>query len=197
MAADNPEPIPFVHDGAVAYGVEERISPLIRRVVANNPGPFTYTGTGVYIVGAGPLAVIDPGPDDDAHIAALLSAIGGADVSHIFVTHNHRDHSPAAAPLSEATGAPVFAFADAAGQAPSEEPNIVEEGTDRGFQPDVAIAHGDRFSGPGWTIEAVHTPGHTANHVCFALSEEKALFTASMVQPGPENRSPWAMATSG
>jgi len=183
-APSSPPPaIPLVHDTSVRYGEVERLGPTLRRVVANNPGPFTYTGTGVYIIGAGPLAIIDPGPDDPAHVDALLRAIGEDRLTHIFVTHNHRDHCPAARPLAEATGAPIYAFAGPQGAASSEaEPqNIVEEGTDRSFRPDVAIGHGEAFSGHGWTLEAVHTPGHTANHLCFALREEQALFTGDHI----------------
>ncbi len=161
-----------------AYGEVQAVSPLIRRVVANNPGPFTFRGTGTYIVGAGMVAVIDPGPDLPDHLAALLAAIGTARVSHILVTHHHLDHSPLARPLARATGARVFGRA-APAPTGGEAANL-ESGEDR-FIPDVEIAGGERYEGPGWTLEALRTPGHTSNHVCYALLEENALFTGDHV----------------
>src|SRR5438477_8575023 len=103
--------IPYVRDIQFDYGVVQPVSPLIRRVVANNPGPFTFKGTGTYIVGRGEVAVIDPGPDDPAHLAAILAAIAGETVSHILITHHHADHSPLAAPLKAATGATIYGCA--------------------------------------------------------------------------------------
>jgi len=171
--------IPFVRDMTFEYGAPQQVSPLIRRVVANNPGPFTFRGTGVYIVGRGEVAVIDPGPDDPAHIEALQRALAGERVSHIFVTHRHLDHSPAARPLAAATGAKIHA----SGIAPifSDDDFVAEAGDDLGFRPDAVVSDGDVFSGPAWTLEAVFTPGHTSDHMCLALREENALFTGDHI----------------
>lgn len=167
--------IPFVREMAFDYEQAQAVSPLIRLLVANNPGPFTYFGTGVYIVGRGDVAVIDPGPDTPGHLDALLRAVEGERVTHIFVTHRHMDHSPAAHPLAARTGARVYA--SMLPPRPSECDDLrLEAGDDRLFQPDVDVQDGERFSGSGWTIEAVFTPGHTANHMAFALLEENALF---------------------
>ena len=171
--------IPFVRDMAFEYGAPEQVSPLVRRVVANNPGPFTFRGTGVYLVGKGAVAVIDPGPDDPAHIEALLRALAGERLTHIFVTHRHLDHSPAARPLQAATSAKIWAT----GIAPRSSPDafVAEEGDDLGFRPDIVAADGETFSGPGWTLEAVYTPGHTSDHMCLALKEENALFSGDHI----------------
>jgi glyoxylase-like metal-dependent hydrolase (beta-lactamase superfamily II) len=166
--------IPFVRDMEFAYGEPQRVSPLIRRLVAENPGPFTFRGTGVYIVGQGEVAVIDPGPDDPKHIENLVRALDGERVSHIFVTHSHADHSPAAHPLAERTGAKVYASMLPV-QA-TEADVRMEAGDDVSFRPDVGVSDGERFVGAGWTIEAVATPGHTSNHMAYALIEENALF---------------------
>lgn len=166
--------IAFVRDMDFEFGEPQQVSPLIRRVVANNPGPFTFRGTGVYIVGRGEVAVVDPGPDDETHVEALKRAIAGERVTHIFVTHRHLDHSPAARPLATATGAKIYA----SGIAPkfSMDDFVAEAGDDLGFRPDVVIKDGEIFSGPGWTLEGVFTPGHTSDHMCLALREENALF---------------------
>jgi glyoxylase-like metal-dependent hydrolase (beta-lactamase superfamily II) len=171
--------IPFVRDMAFEYGQPQQVSPLIRRVVANNPGPFTFRGTGVYIVGRGEVAAIDPGPDAPTHIAALQLALAGEHVSHIFVTHRHLDHSPASRPLAAATGARIYA----SGIAPklSDDDFVAEAGDDLGFKPDVIVCDGDVFNGPGWTLEAVFTPGHTSDHMCLALHEENALFSGDHI----------------
>jgi len=169
--------IPFVREMDFAYGAPQQVSTLIRRVIANNPGPFTFTGTGVYIVGAGEVAVIDPGPDIPGHLDVLLAAIGGDHVSHIFLTHGHLDHSPAARPLAAATGAKIYA---------SGKPVIaaavkLEEGEDLYFRPDFALEDGARIEGRGWSLEALATPGHTSNHIAYALLEENALFSGDHI----------------
>ena len=171
--------INFRRDFDVPYGVLEPISPLIRRIVARNPGPFTFKGTGTYVVGRGTVAIIDPGPDIAAHIDALLEALRGETVSHILVTHTHHDHSPAAAAVKRATGAPTFGFGPHGGAASPD--GTGEEGADRDFVPDQAMREGDAVEGPGWRLEAVHTPGHTSNHLCFALPEERVLFSGDHV----------------
>ena len=172
-------PIAFNRDFDPIYGAVEEVTPLIRRIVAENPSAFTFTGTGTYILGRGKVAVIDPGPDMESHVSALKRAIQGEVVTHILVTHTHSDHSPASAPLKAATGAPIYAFGPHATGRPGE--HDVEEGADRRFDPDVTLRHGDIIEGDGWTIEAVHTPGHTSNHICYALREEKALFPGDHV----------------
>lgn len=160
-------------------GEAEQLEPLVRRVLAPNPSRFTYTGTQTYLVGGDDgLAVIDPGPAEEAHLAALERAIGGGRVMAICCTHTHRDHSPAAAPLAARVGAPVV------GCAPLAAPDCAtgtEAPFDRSYAPDRVFADGERLSGPGWTLRAVATPGHTSNHLCFALEETKALFTGDHV----------------
>jgi glyoxylase-like metal-dependent hydrolase (beta-lactamase superfamily II) len=177
--------IPFRREFAFQYGAAETLSPLIRRVVAHNPSPFTFKGTGTYIVGRGKVAVIDPGPDLAEHVAALLAALEGETVTHILVTHTHLDHSPAAAALKRATGAKTYGFGPhGSGRAEDRagiELGVVEEGGDHDFMPDLAVREGDAVSGPGWNLSAVETPGHTSNHLCFALAEEKTLFTGDHV----------------
>jgi glyoxylase-like metal-dependent hydrolase (beta-lactamase superfamily II) len=171
--------INFRRDYPFAYGVAETLSPLIRRVVARNPSPFTFKGTGTYIVGHGSVAVIDPGPALPDHVDALLAALAGERVSHILVTHTHLDHSPAAAALKQATGAPTLGFGPHG--ATRSEGAGSEEGADRDFVPDHALRDGDTVAGKGWRLTAVHTPGHTSNHLCFALAEEKVLFSGDHV----------------
>ena len=166
-------------------GKAERLEPLVARLLAPNPSPFTYTGTQTYLVGgAGGLAVIDPGPNDPAHLAALGAAIGDRCVIAIACTHTHRDHSPAAAPLAARTGAPVVGCAPltpvrASGEQSS--PPRAEAPFDPTYAPDRVLADCERIAGPGWTLTALATPGHTSNHLCFALEESGALFTGDHV----------------
>ncbi len=172
--------IPYVREIKFDYGACDQVSPLIRRVVANNPGPFTYLGTGTYIVGKGEVAVIDPGPDLPEHLDALMAALEGESVTHILVTHHHSDHSPLARPLQEKTGAKIYGCAVAAQAVDSVV--ITEAGHDLTFTPDIDICGGGAvFKGPGWTLEAIATPGHTSNHICFALAEENALFSGDHI----------------
>ncbi|MGH6967587.1 MAG: MBL fold metallo-hydrolase [Stellaceae bacterium] len=177
--------IPFRRDFTFRYGEAETLSPLIRRIVACNPSPFTFKGTGTYIVGRGQVAIVDPGPAIAAHVDALLAAVARETVTHIVVTHTHLDHSPAAAAVKQATGARTFGFGPhGAGRAEERagiELGVVEEGGDHDFRPDVALRDGDVVDGRGWNLAAVETPGHTANHLCFALPEEKVLFTGDHV----------------
>lgn len=164
----------FVRDMSFEYDVPQQMTPLIRRVVANNPGAFTFHGTGVYIIGHNEVAVIDPGPDTKDHVQSLLRVLGDEKLTHIFVTHGHMDHSPAAAPLARATGAVVCACAQPV--IPTESEVRMEAGDDLSFRPDVGITDGQIFRGKGWTIEAVSTPGHTSHHFAYALHEENVLF---------------------
>lgn len=169
-------PIPFVREIEFEYGRVDEVSPLIRRVIANNPGPFTYTGTGVYIVGRGEVAVIDPGPDLAEHFDALKAALAGERVTHVLVTHGHSDHAPLARPLAEWAGCKTYAKHRGI-------QTSADEGAEGGaaFVPDVELSDGDIISGPGWTLETIETPGHTASHICFALKEESACFTGDHI----------------
>lgn len=173
--------IPYVREIDFQYGVPAQVSPLIRRVIADNAGPFTYTGTGTYIVGRGEVAVIDPGPDDPAHLAAILAAVKGERVVAIPVTHHHSDHSPLAAALKAATGATIYGCAVAGRHEEEAGAPRMEAGHDLAFAPDLSLCGGGTISGPGWTLEAIPTPGHTSNHLCYALAEENALFSGDHI----------------
>jgi len=164
----------------VGAGREIWLSPLVSRVLAPNPGPFTFKGTGVHIVGAGSkVAVIDPGPDLPAHLMALKQMLGSRVVSHILVTHTHRDHSPAAAMLKAWSGAKTYGLPLASTVTAGE--GMVDEAHDHDFVPDVRIENGMCITGDGFTLECIRTPGHTANHICYALKEEGALFSGDHV----------------
>jgi len=158
-------------------GVAMRLDPLVTRILAPNASAYTYTGTQSYLVGDTDVAVIDPGPDDPAHLAALTAAIDGRTVTAIVVTHHHRDHSPATRPLAAATGAPIV------GPAPVSVSG--EGGADAAFDadyaPDRVLADGEDVAGSGWTLTALATPGHTSNHLCFALPESGVLFSGDHV----------------
>jgi glyoxylase-like metal-dependent hydrolase (beta-lactamase superfamily II) len=160
----------------------EEVRPGLRRIMCNNPGPMTFKGTVSYIVGRGRVAIIDPGPLNEPHIAALLEAVRGETVTHILVTHTHRDHSPAAARIKAATGAKTFGEGPHRAARPlhiGEAPR--QESGDRDFIPDIVLADGDVVSGPDWALEAVATPGHTANHMAFALTGTDVLFSGDHV----------------
>ncbi len=162
------------------YAEPVEISPLLRRVLARNPSPFTFCGTGTYIIGRGNVAVIDPGPLIPEHVDALQQALRGETITHLLITHTHSDHSPAAAPLKAVTGAPTYGFGPhGAGKLSSGV--VVEEGGDMDFRPDVVLCDGAVIEGDGWTVDCVYTPGHTSNHLCFGLREELALFTGDHV----------------
>lgn len=160
-----------------------QVSPLIRRIVAGNSGPFTFTGTCSYIVGRGQVAVIDPGPDLPAHLDALLDAVRNETVTHILVSHTHRDHSPGARALKEATGAPILGCGVHRKARPlvAGETSALESSGDLDHRPDQELREGDVVEGAGWRLETVETPGHLANHLAFALPEEAALFSADHV----------------
>jgi glyoxylase-like metal-dependent hydrolase (beta-lactamase superfamily II) len=200
MAPMTASPIPFVTLDDAHYGEVVQVSPLIRRVIARNPSKYTYLGTGTYIVGHGDVAVVDPGPTIDAHRDALAAALRDERVRTIVVTHCHGDHSPLAAWLHATTGAPTVAFGphgavddepdepdpqDVAPDGPAEAPDPHDEPKetlDLAFEPDVRVADGSvAAAGPGYTLRAVHTPGHTSNHMCYALDEEGALFTGDHI----------------
>lgn len=172
--------IPFVREFDFEYGRCDTLSPRVRRIIAPNPGPFTYTGTGVYIIGHGDVAVIDPGPVDDAHIEALDRALEGERVTHVFVTHHHLDHSPLAHPLAKKHGCKVYGYGPQT-IAPAGGEVRLEAGDDVGFRPDVEISDDEIFDGGNWRVQALHTPGHTSNHVCYALLDENILFCGDHV----------------
>ena len=169
--------IPYVREIEFEYGVVEQVSPLIRRVIANNPGPFTYVGTGVYIIGHGEVAVIDPGPENADHFEALKKALEGETVTHVLVTHGHSDHSPLATPLAEWAGCKTYAKNCGVPTAKGE----LGSADDLGFMPDVKVGDGDVISGPGWTLDVIETPGHTCNHLCFGLREENACLSGDHI----------------
>lgn len=175
--------IPFDKDLQLVPGRVDRAMPGVRRLLCNNPSPFTFKGTMSYIVGEGTVAIVDPGPDDPAHIAALLDAVRGETVSHIFVTHTHLDHSPGVPAVKAATGALVLAEGP---HRPSRNLNVgeaprMEGSNDTDFKPDRTLADGEVVSGKGFTIEAVTTPGHTANHMAFSFREQDVLFSGDHV----------------
>ena len=160
-------------------GKVEMLEPLVARVLAGNPSPYTFTGTQTYLVGGeDAIAVIDPGPDTDEHVEALVDAIGDRQVVAIMCTHTHRDHSPAAVPLAARTGAPVVGCAPLVLEASGPRSDAPFDET---YAPDRVLEDGEAMTGPGWTLRAVHTPGHTSNHLCFALEETGALFTGDHV----------------
>jgi glyoxylase-like metal-dependent hydrolase (beta-lactamase superfamily II) len=159
-------------------GIPIQLEPLVTRVLAPNPSPYTFTGTHTYLVGITDLAVIDPGPADPAHLAALTAAIAGRLVRAIVITHHHRDHSPASRPLAAVTGAPVVG---AAPVARAGDDGTVEAAFDADYAPDRVLADGDTVAGEGWTLAAVATPGHTSGHLAFALPESGALFSGDHV----------------
>lgn len=158
--------------------IAQSLSLRVRRLSAANPSPFTYTGTQTYIVGTGEVGVIDPGPADPAHLDAILRVTAGERIVAILCTHTHRDHSPAAAPLAKATGAEIV------GCAPlvlDDSGPRADAAFDRSYAPDRILADRERLYGPDWTLEAVTTPGHTSNHLCYHLVEDNALFTGDHV----------------
>jgi glyoxylase-like metal-dependent hydrolase (beta-lactamase superfamily II) len=170
-------------DFAPYYGEAVPAGPDILRVTARNPSPFTFHGTNTYVIGRDTLAVIDPGPQDEAHYQALLEAIGRRPVSHIFVSHTHRDHSPLAARLKAATGATVVAEGPHRAARPlrGSEANRLEASADREFRPDISAGDGQVIAGDGWSIRVLHTPGHAANHAAFALEGTGIVFSADHV----------------
>jgi len=171
----------FKLDFDPSYGKAVEVFPGVARLTAPNPGPFTFHGTNSYIVGTGELAVIDPGPDSDEHLAALLRAIDGRPVTHILVSHTHRDHSPLAKRLSAETGAKTYAEGPHHAARPADAPSPLESGADREFMPDIRLKDGDVLRGDGWGLSAVFTPGHAANHMAFALDGTGVLFPADHV----------------
>ena len=177
--ADETEPNLFADPRQAPPRALTRLSPLVRRLVAPNASPFTFNGTCTYIVGEGEVAVVDPGPGDNFHLSAILAAVEGERIETILVTHTHRDHSLLAGRLREATGARVVGAAPF--QPKGDGTGGLDFSHDRAYAPDAVLADGERLEGPGFTIEAVATPGHCANHLCFSLLEERALFSGDHV----------------
>ena len=165
------------------YGEAIEVAPGIRRLTVNNAGPFTFHGTNTYIVGERTLAVIDPGPEDPEHLQAILRAVGDRSVSHIFVSHTHRDHSPLAKELRQLTGAVVCAEGPHRPARPLRigEVNPLDASADTDFVPDLTLADDSVTQGDGWAVRTVLTPGHTANHAAFALEGAGVLFSADHV----------------
>ena len=164
-----------------AYGVADTIAPGIQRIVANNASALTFKGTNTYLVGTDALAVIDPGPADEAHTAAILKAAVGRPITHIFVTHAHRDHVDGTAALKAATGAAIYGFPRFSLSTTSAEEDSVSEYVNTAYVPEVSVAHNELIEGEGWAFTALHTPGHTADHLCFALSGRDIVFSGDHV----------------
>ncbi len=173
----------FDLDFKPAHGEAVTVAPNVQRITVNNPGPFTFHGTNSYIVGDRSVAVIDPGPEDDAHFHALMAALAGREVTHIAVSHTHRDHSPLARRLKAATGALVVAEGPHRASRPLHEGEInpFAESSDLDFKPDRVLADGETITGDGWALTALMTPGHTANHAAFALEGTGIVFSADHV----------------
>ena len=172
--------IPFKRELDFAYGEVAELAPGIRRVIARNPSAFTLYGTGTYILGRGHVAVIDPGPADPAHIEAIARATDGETITHLLVTHTHMDHSPGCRLLAAHTDAPTFGFGPH-GAGKIADGVQVEEGGDMDFTPDVTVGAGETVEGDDWSVECVYTPGHTSNHVCYALQQGRVLFSGDHV----------------
>ena len=171
--------IPFRREDALPHGAVEQVAPGVRRILCANPGPFTFRGTNTYIIGRGRVAILDPGPADPAHLAAILRATEGERITRILISHTHRDHSPGAAALIAATGAVTFGFGPHV-----TPPEVGGEGGDHDFRPDVALPDGTTLEEDEWRVTALHTPGHCANHLCFALEDAAGadvLFSADHV----------------
>ena len=176
------ETLPFKTSMNFAYGEPRELAPGVVRIVANNPSPFTYKGTNTYILGARDPALIDPGPDDPAHLDAILKAIGGRRLTHILITHTHRDHTDGMPALIAATGAKTVGFGRRAMVRGSKSTSPSGgEFVDRDFVPDVPLADGERIAGDGWAVTALHTPGHAPDHLCFALEGTPILFSGDHV----------------
>jgi glyoxylase-like metal-dependent hydrolase (beta-lactamase superfamily II) len=175
--------IPFDRKFDAKAGKAERVAPGVRRILAPNPGPFTFTGTCTYIVGEGEVGVLDPGPDDDAHVQALLEATRGEKIGKIFITHTHRDHSGAVPLLQKKTGAKTYGEGPHRAARPLHEGEAsrLEAGADRSFTPDIRVGDGDSIEGHDFVLEVVATPGHTANHLSFALKGQNCLFSGDHV----------------
>ncbi len=173
-------PIAYKAEPSVAYGVLADVAPNVRRIVANNASPFTYHGTGTYVLGRGKVAVIDPGPLMVEHVDALLHGLGDEQITHVLITHTHSDHSPAARLLKERLGVRTYGFGPH-GEGKHGAGVETEEGADRAFVPDERVEDGDVIECGGFDVECVYTPGHARNHVCFGFPKARALFSGDHV----------------
>ena len=181
---------PFTQEIEFEYGVAAPLSPVVRRFVANNPGPLTFKGTNVYVLGHGEVAIIDPGPDDETHIDTLLASLQGETVTKIFLTHTHKDHCGGLARLKAKTGAQTYGFrlsgavrgAYQRGEA-AQYGELASSFADTDFTPDHPLDENDEIEGEGWTLQVVHTPGHAPDHICYFLQQEKALITGDHIMP--------------
>jgi len=183
MTTSKPK-IPFHVDMKFTHGEPRKIWPGVRRIVANNPGPLTHNGTNTYIVGEGRVAVIDPGPDDDDHIDAIMRAIKAERLDYILLTHTHKDHSTSIPKLKELTGAKLVAYApihENRGCRRDSEKPLDAKFVDFEIKPDTEIVDGDILEGTGWALKAVHTPGHAPDHLCYAHQTEPILFTGDHI----------------
>ncbi len=187
------EASPFTREIDFEYGVATPLSPILRRFVAHNPGPFTFKGTNVYVLGHGKVAIIDPGPDDESHINALLQALQGETITRIFLTHTHKDHCGGLERLKAITGARTYGFGMSGAPRGAYQPILEGQATpagalvtgfaELGFTPDNPLGEGDVVEGEGWSLHSVHTPGHAPDHICYSLPQEKALFTGDHIMP--------------
>ena len=165
----------------VDYGVAEQVAPQVRRIVANNPGPYTFLGTNTYLVGNGRVAVIDPGPFCDQHLAAIVDATRGERITHILITHSHRDHCDGARPLQSVVGGEILSFGPTGTERGAGAPGLGEAFVDPAFRPDRTLHDGDAVKVGGVTLDVLHTPGHSPDHLCFALVGQRTVFTGDHV----------------
>jgi glyoxylase-like metal-dependent hydrolase (beta-lactamase superfamily II) len=171
----------FNRNQDVDYGVAQEVAPGVRRIVANNPGPYTFLGTNSYVVGSGEVAVIDPGPADDHHLKAIADAIAGERLTHILITHSHRDHCDGARGLQALAGGKIAAFGPTGGARGAATPGLSYDFVDPDFVPDRKLADGDSVRGRGFALDVLHLPGHAPDHLCFALVGKRTVFTGDHV----------------
>jgi glyoxylase-like metal-dependent hydrolase (beta-lactamase superfamily II) len=165
----------------VDYGVAQEVAPGVRRIVANNPSPYTFLGTNTYLVGKGELAIVDPGPEDARHVAAIAEASKGERIRHILITHSHRDHCDGARALQQALGGEILSFGPTQGPRGAGTAGLGSDFVDAAFLPDRAIGDGDEVKGRGYALDVLHTPGHAPDHLCFALTGQRTVFTGDHV----------------
>ncbi len=180
-ASRKPSELSFSRTMEFEYGVPQEVAPGARRIVANNPGPFTFKGTNTYLAGRGAVAVIDPGPDDEAHRQAIFKALRGETITHILITHTHRDHTDGVAALKEATGAQVLAYGPTEQTRGAALHPVGQTFVDSTLEPDQRLRHGDTVKGAGWALDVLHTPGHAPDHLCFGLVGQRVVFSGDHV----------------